>query len=92
MMATLLPAICLAAYSPSTLPCWTSLAITRNAVAKPCCVYFGLVAEPEICGMPASKYSFEAGIVVPEFRWPTTPLTLASTSFWATIVPCFGSA
>ncbi len=22
---------------------------------------------------------------MPEFRWPITPLTLASTSFWATI-------
>ena len=63
------------------LACWTSLAITRKAVLKPCCVYFGLVAEPEICGMPASEYSLEAGIVVPEFRWPMTPLTLASTSF-----------
>ena len=29
--------------------------------------------------------------MVPEFRWPITPLTLASTSFWATAVPCFGS-
>src|SRR5471032_135807 len=35
---------------------------------------------------------FEAGTVVPEFRWPITPLTLASTSFCATAVPCFGSA
>ena len=34
----------------------------------------------------------DAGIVVPEFRWPMTPLTLASTSFCATAVPCFGSA
>ena len=31
-------------------------------------------------------------MVVPEFRWPTTPLTLLSTSFCATAVPCFGSA
>ena len=31
-------------------------------------------------------------MVVPEFRWPTTPLTLASHSFWAAAVPCFGSA
>src|SRR5215208_3365698 len=34
----------------------------------------------------------EAGIEVPEFRWPTTPTTLASTSFCATVVPTFGSA
>ena len=34
----------------------------------------------------------EAGIEVPEFRWPTTPATLASTSFCATVVPTFGSA
>ena len=31
-------------------------------------------------------------MVVPEFRWPTTPATLASHSFWAAAVPCFGSA
>ncbi len=31
-------------------------------------------------------------MVVPEFRWPMTPLTLASTSFCATMAPCFGSA
>src|SRR3974390_2647580 len=31
-------------------------------------------------------------MVVPEFRWPTTPATLASTSFCATVVPTFGSA
>ncbi len=31
-------------------------------------------------------------MVVPELRWPITPATLASTSFWATVVPCFGSA
>ena len=90
-MATVLTP-CLTANSPSTLPCCTSLAITRKAVAKPCWVYFGLVAEPEICGMPASAYSLEAGMVVPEFRWPITPLTLASTSFCATMAPCFGSA
>ena len=30
--------------------------------------------------------------MVPEFRWPMTPLTLASTSLLATAVPCFGSA
>src|SRR5213592_884508 len=29
---------------------------------------------------------------VPEFRWPTTPLTLESTSFCAAAAPCFGSA
>ena len=29
---------------------------------------------------------------VPEFRWPTTPATFASTSFCATVVPTFGSA
>src|SRR5499426_524036 len=34
----------------------------------------------------------EAGIVVPEFKWPTTPATFASTSFCATVVPTFGSA
>ena len=27
---------------------------------------------------------------MPEFRWPTTPATLASTSFCATVVPTFG--
>jgi hypothetical protein len=31
-------------------------------------------------------------MVVPEFKWPTTPLTLASTNFWAAAVPCLGSA
>ena len=59
-MATVLTP-CLTANSPSTLPCCTSLAITRKAVAKPCWVYFGLVAEPEICGMPASAYSLRPG-------------------------------
>src|SRR5436190_1706490 len=34
----------------------------------------------------------EAGIEVPEFRCPTPPATLASTSFCATVVPTFGSA
>src|ERR1017187_3688130 len=34
----------------------------------------------------------EAGMETPEFRWPTTPATLASTSFCATVVPTFGSA
>src|SRR5690349_2241612 len=34
----------------------------------------------------------EAGIEVPEFRCPTTPTTLLSTSFCATVVPTFGSA
>src|SRR5213596_1224453 len=34
----------------------------------------------------------DAGIEVPELRWPTTPATLASTSFCATVVPVFGSA
>src|SRR5438105_10163412 len=34
----------------------------------------------------------EAGIEVPEFRCPTTPETLASTSFCATVVPTLGSA
>src|SRR3989304_3467940 len=34
----------------------------------------------------------EAGIDVPELRCPTTPATLASTSFCATVVPTFGSA
>ena len=29
---------------------------------------------------------------VPEFRWPTTPATFASTSFCATVAPTFGSA
>ena len=29
---------------------------------------------------------------MPEFRWPTTPATFASTSFCATVVPTFGSA
>ena len=38
-------------------------------------------ADGEICGMPASLYSLEAGIVVPELRCPTTPATLASISF-----------
>ena len=28
----------------------------------------------------------------PEFRWPTTPTTFASTIFWATVVPTLGSA
>ena len=28
----------------------------------------------------------------PEFRWPTTPATFASTSFCATVVPTLGSA
>ena len=31
-------------------------------------------------------------MVTPELRWPTTPATLASTSFCATVVPTFGSA
>src|SRR5687767_13663679 len=31
-------------------------------------------------------------MVTPEFRWPTTPTTLASTIFCATVVPTFGSA
>ena len=30
--------------------------------------------------------------MTPEFRWPTTPATLASTSFCAIVVPIFGSA
>ena len=30
-------------------------------------------------------------MVVPEFRWPTTPATLASHSFCAAAVPCLGS-
>src|SRR5688572_10546342 len=34
----------------------------------------------------------EAGIEVPELRCPTTPATLASTTFCATVVPTFGSA
>src|SRR6476661_841912 len=34
----------------------------------------------------------EAGIEVPELRCPTTPTTLASTSFCATVVPTLGSA
>jgi hypothetical protein len=34
----------------------------------------------------------DAGMEVPEFRWPTTPLTFWSTSFWAAAAPCFGSA
>ena len=38
----------------------------------------GFVAEPEITGRPAVLYTAEAGIVTPEFRWPTTPATLAS--------------
>ena len=29
---------------------------------------------------------------MPEFRWPTTPATFASTSFCATVAPTFGSA
>src|SRR5687767_2121115 len=31
-------------------------------------------------------------MVTPEFKWPTTAATLASTSFCATVVPTFGSA
>ena len=31
-------------------------------------------------------------MVTPEFRWPITAATLASTSFCATVVPTFGSA
>ena len=31
-------------------------------------------------------------MVTPEFRWPTTPTTFASTIFWATVVPTLGSA
>ena len=31
-------------------------------------------------------------MVVPEFKCPITPWTLASTNFWAAAVPCFGSA
>ena len=31
-------------------------------------------------------------MVVPEFRWPITPTTFASTSFCAAAVPCLGSA
>ena len=31
-------------------------------------------------------------MVVPEFRWPTTPLTFMSHSFWPTAAPCLGSA
>ena len=42
--------------------------------------------------MPAAWYSGDAGIEVPELRWPTTPATFASTSFCATVVPTFGSA
>src|SRR6266850_7037520 len=34
----------------------------------------------------------DAGIEVPELRWPTTPATFASTSFCATVVPVLGSA
>jgi hypothetical protein len=34
-------------------PCWSSRPTTRNWVLKPCSVSFGLVAEPEMTGMPA---------------------------------------
>ncbi len=52
--ATVLPFRFVAAYLPRTLPSCASFAQTRNAVLKPCCVYFGFVADGEICGMPAS--------------------------------------
>src|SRR5436189_186154 len=34
-------------------PCWSSRPTSRNWFLKPCSVSFGLVAEPEITGMPA---------------------------------------
>ncbi|MGF6791479.1 hypothetical protein OKW27_005816 [Paraburkholderia sp. 35.1] len=34
----------------------------------------------------------EAGIVVPELKWPSMPLMPSSTSFCATVVPVRGSA
>ncbi|MNC86226.1 hypothetical protein D3C83_18670 [compost metagenome] len=40
---------------PSVGPCWSSCATTRNAVLKPCSVYFGLVDEGDIWGIPASE-------------------------------------
>ena len=55
MIATVFAFSVVAAYLPSVPPSWPSFAQTRNAVLKPCCVYFGFVADGEICGMPASE-------------------------------------
>lgn len=62
MIATDLPAICLAAYSPENARLlgdhWQ---ITRKVVAKPCgCFRVG--GRTGICGRPASSKIFEAGI------------------------------
>src|SRR5688500_8270693 len=92
MMATLFAFISLAMKAPMAGPCWSSRATVRNTVLRPRSVTAGLVAEPEIIGMPALAYISDAGMVTPELRWPMTAATLASTSFWATLVPTFGSA
>jgi hypothetical protein len=53
MTAMVLPFSSVTAYLPSVLPSCTSSATTRKAVLKPWRVYFGFVADGEICGMPA---------------------------------------
>ena len=45
-----------------------------------------------IWGMPASLYTREAGMVVPELKCPSMPLTLASAICCATCTPVRGSA
>ncbi len=45
-----------------------------------------------ICGMPASLYTREAGMVVPELKCPSMPWTLASGICCATCTAVRGSA
>ena len=80
------------AYLPKLLPNCAPSAMTVKAVSKPWRVYLGLVADGDICGLPASLYRVNSGIVVTEVRFPIAPATLAYTNFGSAVVPCLGSA
>jgi hypothetical protein len=49
----LAPSCCRRGTAAMAGPCWSSRPTTRNTFLKPCSVSLGLVAEPEIIGMPA---------------------------------------
>jgi hypothetical protein len=67
-MATFFSLRSFAMYAAIAGPCWSSRATVRKIVLKPYSVSLGLVAEPEIIGMPAWLYTADAGIDTPELR------------------------